>query len=253
MASLNMPDEVEVKSMNLPSRFVGTLFWPGETFADVNLEPRWLAPIVVAMVVAFFSAVVWNQRIAVDWDQVIRDRYVSSGRAEPSAEMVQQQAGMAKKIFSYTPIINALLTPVIYLALAAAFAVGLTLMEAQTTYKKILAVVAWSGCCVDILPAIAMTTVLLLRPPSDVDPTMLNSVLATSLEFFLPASTGPALRALASSFDIFTIYFLILLVIGFARIGGSAKITKTATAFIVFGEWVLWIAVKVSWFALFGA
>lgn len=248
-----MPVEVAVKHMNLPRRFVGTLFWPGETFADVNREPRWLAPIVVAMVVAFFSAVVWNQRIAVDWDQVIRDRYVSSGRAEPSAELVQQQAGMAKRIFSYTPIINALLTPVIYLALAAAFAVGLTLMEAQTTYKKILAVVAWSGCCVDILLAIAMTPVLLLRPPADADPSTLNSIMATSLDFFLPASTGPALKALAASFDIFTIYFLILLVIGFAHIGGSRKITKSVTAFIVFGEWVLWIAVKVGWFALFGA
>jgi hypothetical protein len=239
--------------MNLPSRFIGTLFWPNETFADVNREPRWLAPIVVAMVVAFFSAVVWNQRIAVNWDQVIRDRYASSGRAEPSAEMIQQQAGMAKRVFGYTPIINALLTPLIYLALAAAFAVGLTLMEAQTTYKKILAVVAWSACCVDILLAIAMTAVLLLRPPANVDPAMLTGVMATSLEFFLSASTGPALKALASSFDIFTIYFLILLVIGFARIGGSAKITRSATAFIVFAEWGLWIAVKVGWFALFGA
>jgi hypothetical protein len=125
-------------------------------------------------------------------------------------------------------------------------------MQAQTNYKKILAVIAWSGCGVDIVTAIVMTTVLLLRPVSDIDPTKLNSVMVTSLEFILPASTGPTLRAFASSLDIFTIYFLVLLIIGFAQIGGSSKITKTATAVLVFGEWMIWIAVKVSWVATFG-
>ena len=233
-------------------RLVGTLFWPNQTFADVDREPSWVAPVIIAMLVAFFSAFVFNQRITVDWDRLIRDRYESAGRAEPPAEVVQQQAGVAQKVFRYGPLINALVTPLFYFVLAALFAVGLTLMEAQTTYKKILAVVAWSSCGVGIVAEIVMTTVLLLRPAADIDPTRPDSVMVTSPEFLLSANAAPALRAFASSFDVFTIYFLVLLVIGFAQIGGSAKITKTSATVLVLVEWMIWIGLKVGWVAVFG-
>jgi hypothetical protein len=52
--------------------------------------------------------------------------------------------------------------------------------------------------------------------------------------------------------DLFTIWWLILLSIGFAAIAGSRKITSSKTGVMIFGFWALFILVKVAWAAAFG-
>ena len=175
----------------------------------------------------------------------------ASGNPAPSEEIVQRQVSLASRITSLTPYINSIATVVIYILLAAIFAMGLMLLQAQTTFKKVLAVVAWSGCGLELMAAIATVAVLLIGDMTDFDPSK-SRVLLTSLEVFVPSNTPAPVRALAASFDLFTIWFNILLVIGFAAIGGTRKITKTTTAGLVFGFWGLFVLVKVGWAAIFG-
>ncbi|HEY9231521.1 MAG TPA: hypothetical protein VIS78_05225, partial [Blastocatellia bacterium] len=87
---------------------------------------------------------------------------------------------------------------------------------------------------------------------NSVDPTQGLNIVPSNAAAFLPAGSSPALTSFASSLDIFSIWYLILLSIGLAAIAGARKITAKKTAGIVFGLWIVWVIVKVGWRALFG-
>jgi hypothetical protein len=249
-SSVQGPPHVE-PSFSAGQRLIGTLFWPGQTFADINRKSTWIAPVLIAICITFATGVFLNYRLQINWDRFIREHLEASGNPAPSDEVVQRQASLAARITSFTPYINSLATQLISVVLAAMFAVGMMLLEAQTTFKKVFSVVVWSSCALELVATIATVGVVLISDLTDFDPTK-SSVLLTSLEILLPSGTRAPLRALAASFDVFTFWFNILLVIGLAAIGGSRKITKVTTAGLVFGLWGLFVLIKIGWAAIFG-
>lgn len=238
-------------SFGAAERLIGTLLWPAQTFADVNRKPTWIAPVLISICIVFATGVFLNFRLQINWDRFIRERLEASGNPAPSDEVVQRQASLASRITSFSPYINSIATPLIYVVLAAIFAVGMMLLEAQTTFRKVFSVVAWSSCGLELLSAVATIAVVSISDLTDFDPAK-SSVLLTSLEILLPSGAPAPLRALAASFDVFTFWFNILLLIGLAAIGGSRKITKPVTAGLVFGLWGLFVLIKVGWAAIFG-
>ncbi len=63
-----------------------------------------------------------------------------------------------------------------------------------------------------------------------------------------PASANKALYALASSFDIVTIWILVLLGMGIATVAG----VKRSSGYIaVFGWWAIFVLIGVGWAAAF--
>ncbi len=249
-SSVEAPPDVE-PSFGAGQRLLGTLFWPGQTFADINRKPTWIAPVLIAICIAFATGVFLNYRLQINWDRFIRERLEAAGSPAPSDEAVQRQASLASRITSFAPYINGVATLLIYTALAAIFAAGMMLLEAQTTFKKVFSVVAWSSCALELVSAIATVVVVSMGDLADFDPTK-SRVLLTSLEVLLPSGAPAPLRALAASFDVFTFWFNILLVMGLAAIGGTRKITKATTAGLVFGLWGLFVLIKVGWAAIFG-
>jgi hypothetical protein len=71
----------------------------------------------------------------------------------------------------------------------------------------------------------------------------------SNLGAFLPADTAPALLAAASSLDVFALWSLVLLVIGFRRIPALSRGSATAIPIVLWGAWV---AAKVGWRLVFG-
>ena len=101
-------------------------------------------------------------------------------------------------------------TPIYYLILAGIFALGLLLMQAKTTFKKILSVVAWSGVATAIVGTIVFCASLFVRDTEGLDPSKPGAVSVTNLAAFLPTNIPKALASIAGSFDIFTIWFLVI-------------------------------------------
>jgi hypothetical protein len=97
-----------------------------------------------------------------------------------------------------------------------------------------------------MLGAILAIVVLALKPYGQVDPQALT---ATNLAAFLPGDSAPWLTSLGASIDLFWIWCMILLAIGFSK-ANPRKISKGTAAAIVFGLWLLWVLVKVGWAAL---
>ena len=71
--TVQKPEE-ETARMGPFQRLTGVLFSPGDTFADVNRKPTYIAPIVIVVVVALAGSIVFSMRVKVDWERIARDR-----------------------------------------------------------------------------------------------------------------------------------------------------------------------------------
>lgn len=235
------------------SLLLGTLISPGETFRRLARRPTWLAPLIISMAAASASALVFNLRATIDWSRVVHERLEASGVTAPSDAVLAQQVELAERLARYTPLMDAAFVPLLCLAVSCAFALGLMLMAAKTTFKKVFSVVVWSYCAVSVVLAVVTIIVLLVREPGQVDPEDLYGVVKTNPSFLLSAGTGAALKALVSSFDLFSVWFLSLLTVGFAETEDTRKFGKGRAAAVVVGAWALWVVVKTGWAAAFGA
>jgi hypothetical protein len=241
------------------SRLTGTLLSPGETFVDVNRKPTWLAPMIIGVITIIASSLFLTWRVHPNWDEIIRNqvkkRMEKSNQSIPE-DQLQQQINIGKTIAKFFPIIGAIFTPVFYLAVAGIFALGMMLIQAKTTFKKILSVVSWTFAAMGILSTIVMMASLMVRDEEglrNVDPSQPAGIVPTNLAVFLASDVSPVIKAIAGSLDIFSIWILVLLSIGFAAIAGSRKVTTGKAATVVFGFWLVFVVIKVGWAAMFGA
>ena len=241
------------------SRLTGTLLSPGETFVDVNRKPTWLAPMIIGVITIIASSLFLTWRVHPNWDEIIRNqvkkRMEKSNQSIPE-DQLQQQINIGKTIAKFYPIIGAIFMPIIYVVVGGIFALGMMLIQAKTTFKKILSVVSWTFAAMGLLGAIVMMASLMVRDEEglrNIDPTQASGIVPTNLAVFLASDASPVIKAIAGSLDVFSIWTLILLSIGFAAIAGSKKITTGKTATVVFGFWLVLVVVKVGWAAMFGA
>ena len=246
-------DSQEPAKLGPVGRLIGVLFSPGETFADINRKPTWLVPMILAMIVTIGSFLAFNWRVKPDWPKIIRAQMIQraedNNQPKPSEDQLEQGVEVGMKITKGIAYASALFAPVTYLALSGIFALSLIFVQANTTFKKILSVVAWSGCGIWLVSIVVTTAVLMAKDAeslAEIDMSNPSAMTATNLSAFLPSDSSGALKALASSLDVFSIWWIILLIIGLAAIGGSKKITKSTTAKIVLALWILFVLGKVG-------
>jgi hypothetical protein len=249
------------------SRLIGTLLSPGETFADINRKPTWIAPMIIVLVTGLAASVFLEWRVKPDWERFFRTQVTKalerSGRTVPPEQIDQQvafQVKFAKTDFSSPlSILLTLLKLVLYVVFscvvpAGVFALGLMFMQAKTTFKKILSVVSWSTAATGLVGALVFMASLMVRDPEslrDVNPTEITSLVPTNLGVILPSDVSPAIASIAGSLDIFTIWLLILFTIGFATISGARNMSSSKTGKLVFGLWIVWVLIKAAGAALF--
>ncbi|NQT25082.1 YIP1 family protein [candidate division KSB1 bacterium] len=226
-------ETMETKEMGLISRIVGIFSAPTETFESINRKPTWLMPFLIVVI------------LTITMQYFVRDIGMKDQVAKMEARgMSDEQLEMVKKQMSGpAQYIGIVAIPVVTLAIWAIISGILmlgtnTAMGGQATFKKMFAVQAWSSL-VGMLGGI-LKTVLIISKGS-------TQGVATSLAIILPtpalAETPPVMYRLLSKFDVFTIWALVLWVIGIAAVG-NLDTKKSAT--VVIAIWVLWIILSVA-------
>ena len=250
-------------------RFFGALFSPGETFEDVNRKPTWLVPFLILLLgtLAFSAFVEW--RVKPDWDQIF-NRMVEKRMGKPLKDLPpDQQAQIASQLewskrIARTDLASpvglaisvakiAIFCVIYFIIPAAIYALGMMFMQAQTTFKKIVSVVFWSGAATAIVSYIVYAASIMIRDPESFRGTEAPQpagLVPTNLGVLVPSDASPALHSLAASFDIFAIWFLILVAIGFSYIAGRKKFTTSRMARFVFGLWLVWVLIKAGFASL---
>jgi hypothetical protein len=237
------PPEAPQAKLSAMQRIIGVFTSPGETFADIARVPTWVVPVVLLTVLSLIFCAVMMQRV--DWNSFLEKQMSKSARFEQlSSDQKAQQLAMAQKIIPFQVYGFGLLGPLLFAVILGAIYLGAfnLFLGAGLKFKQSLGVVAHASM-VSLISTPLGIIVMLLKRPGEVDP---EHLMATNVGEYLSSDAPKALLKFAGSLDIFIIWILCLVAIGFAA-ANPKKISKGGAFGVVFGLWAVWVLVKVGW------
>ena len=222
-------------------------FAPREAFARIVRGPRLLLPLVAYAAIVLVFTGVWMSKM--DPSEFMKTQIEESGRADQmSAEQRQQiieQQARFMPIFGWVvgPVVIAIMLLVVSAALMFIYRF---FYAGEVTFKQSLAIDVWVFLAVSIVSVPVTLAVLALKGDWNVDP---NQVVQANLGLLLDKSTAAKpLWALATSIDVFVLWMVFLLAVGF---GVACRRPTSSTIWGVGIAWALMVACKVGWAALF--
>jgi len=225
------------------ARVFGALFNPVPTFESIARRPDWILPL--ALLVLLGTAVGAELAQRVDWEQVINRQMDASSQAQQlSAEQRAQRVEVGTKVARGICCAAGILGSPILLLIFSGIYLGAfnVLANAGLRFEQSVGIVA-HALMPSLISSVLAVIVLMVKDPGTIDP---NHPLATDLYAFLPADAPKWLQALGSSLELFFIWILVLVAIGFAA--ANPRKVKRGTAFaLVFGLWGVWVLGKVIW------
>jgi len=242
-----MPVAEPQASISPLGRIVGVFFSPKATFEDIARKPSWILPVLISTILGIGSTVVLNQRV--NWREYIAQQIEKSPRAaQLSAEQKQQQSEISAKVTVYVVYGVGVLGGVLFaVVVGAVMMLAYNLLAgAGATFSQSMAIAAHT-LLVGIVSTPIFLIVLLLRAPGTVDP---DNPVATNLAAFLPEESAKWLVTLCKSLDIFTIWMLVLIAIGFAAVN-PRKLKGSKPYVVAFSVWGALVVVKVLWAFIF--
>ena len=230
-------------------RLVGVLFDPKPAFADIAQRPRPWGPIVLLSLLSVVFTFLLSQRVG--WEQVVRKAIESNPRAmeripaDRMDQVVQQQAKVSA--------IAAYVFSVVGMALAGAILGGIylfvfnVLAGADIRFGQSFGIVCYALLPRGLLALLGML-LMYIKEPAEFD---IQHPAATNLGVFLDPDSVPRwVQAVAGSIDIFTIWVIVLLAVGYTA---AARKMSWGRAFgWVLGTWILWLVVVGVWNGIFG-
>jgi hypothetical protein len=224
-------------------RIMGVLFSPKATFEDIARRPSWVLPVVLSTVMGILATAALNQRV--DWRDVISQQIEKSPRAgNLSAEQKQQQIEVGSKISANIVYVVGVVGSILFaLVVAAVMMLAYNLLAgAGASFSQSFGIAAHT-LVTGLVSTPIFLLVLFLKPKGTIDP---ENPVVTNLAAFLPEESAKWLVALCKSIDIFTIWTLVLLAIGFAAVNPK-KLRGSKSYVIAFSVWGAVVVVKVLW------
>jgi hypothetical protein len=227
----------------------GVFSQPGKTFEALVGRPTWWLPFVLLVAAVGASIVVATPKI--DQEQTIREafekRAEKTGAKVPETQILQAAERSRQFAWLGAPI-GVVFVAVVFFGVAGVLVGTAKAFGGELSYAQMLAIYGHSGLP-NVGGAILSIPIFMTLPDGSLTQQAAQRVVASNLGAFLPADTAPALLAAASSLDVFGLWSLALLVIGFRRI---PALSPGAAAAIPIVLWGLWVAAKVGWRVVFG-
>ena len=214
----------------------GAFSGPSETFARLLRRPTWWLPFVLYAAVAVAGSFLMAPKV--DWDRSAQEAMAQqaekSGRPIPPEAIPRVASFMKLTMTAGTPVFVAIIAFAMPLVLwGAARAFG-----GEVGYAQALSLWLHANLPGVVKGVLAVPVILTLADAS-MNLKAVGTCLKSSVAAFLPESAPQALQTLGSFLDVFTIWSLVLVVIGFRRIPGLAKSAATAIPLVLFALLVL--------------
>ena len=229
-------------------RLIGVLVSPLKTFASIAERPTWL---LAFLVVAFAPAIPGFLAVPkVDWEEVARTQIENSPfTGDLSREQIDQQVEMSANVSPYVvyawPGLMAIGVLIFGLVCWGIF----NLAGGESTFPRSMAVLT-HGFMPMVVSSLIAIPVILGTEHIEAEDLQADIIVKSNLAVFAPEGAGPALLKLLSKFDVFSIWVLVLLILGFSRV---TKVKTAVAAGIVLALWlVFWVGVPVGMAAVFG-
>jgi len=236
--------------MGAISRIVGVFFSPGVTFRDIALRPNWIAPMILLIVVWFgLCATLVKRANWVDYtkQQIEKNKFAAShieALPEAQKEAAYEQGAQRSKVSQY--VRGVIGWPLLILFSAAInFAAFRLIGGVRTNFGTAFAISTFAHLPMSLRELLAIP-VTFLKDPQSIDP---QNFLASNPAAFLGDSAPAWQLILFGSLDIFAIWAIILMAVGFsaadpkkAPIGKALGISfGTTFSFVLLFTMIAWI------------
>jgi len=235
------------KSDNALSRIFGVLFSPKATFESIARRPTWLLPVLLLTVLSLGVLGIFGQRGG--WPAYLQKQMAASSRFE-QLPADQQQRALEQTLkfaprFAYFEVVIVIFGAIVITS-AILFGVFNGLSGTKLKFKTSLGIVAHASMT-GLVSGILGIVIVSLKDPATID---LQNIVASNAGTFLSSDAPKWLAALLGSLDIFSLWNMILLAIGFTT--AAPKQLTTAKSFAwVFIMWLVYVVVKVGLTAAF--
>ncbi|MGB6431556.1 MAG: YIP1 family protein [Candidatus Acidiferrales bacterium] len=227
-------------------RLVGAIVNPKPTFESIVRRPDWILPIILGCLI--FMAVVAAFTYRGGWPSFFEKQAANNSRMEqmtPEAResLIEKQEKIAPA-FGY---IEGAVLPFLSVLVVSGVLLGAFTMTGgtKTTFKTSLGIAAYAGLPW-VINGLLGVLVIFLKDPASVD---LQNLVASNPGAFLASDAPKWLAALLTSIDIFAIWNIALIGLGFSVI--NPKKLSFGKAFgTVLVLWMFYVAVKVGAIAL---
>ncbi len=218
-------------------RVIDAYVAPGKTFTDIRRDASWWLPFLLGILISL--CFVYSVDRQIGFDQVAQANINRSEQAQqlmnslPATQRDQRMhlVALTTRIISYAyPVVTLIFALIGAGILMISFNFGL---GATAGYKQYLAVWFYAG--LPLLIKYLLAAIAIFAGASTEQFDMRNPV-GTNIGWYLSSDVPLWVRTFLSSLDIFTIWAVVLLVLGCATI---AKVKRSSAAFIVVGWWVL--------------
>ncbi len=246
MATTSLPAPEAQAPVSHFGRIIGVFFSPKQTFASIAERPSWVAPLLLMIVLATCVGTLLNTKM--NWGDYIRHKAEENARFSQLSEEDKDKAlgGQVKFWASFSYWSGIVVVPILVLFFALIYWGAFNLFRGAGLRFGQAFGITTHAFLPTALSSILALIILPLKSYGDVDP---ENVVATSLKAYLPDSAPKVLIALGGSLELFWIWFLVLVAVGFAA-ANPKKIKPAASFGIVFGLWAVWVLGKVAWAAI---
>ncbi|MFZ3340108.1 MAG: YIP1 family protein [Terriglobales bacterium] len=237
-------DPQQPAPLSEPQRIIDTFIAPSKTFADLRRNASWWAPFVLIVIIGYIFIYAVDQKVTFQTvvDNAIKMQPKAQERLEGLSPEKRQDAIRKNvtitKFISYAIPVFAL---IIYLVFAGVIFASIKFgANAEVQFGAVFALIVYTR-----LPELlrALLSSASLFAGASTDSFDINNPLATNGAYFMDPSASPILRAFVGSFDIITIWTLVLVAIGIPCI---AKVKRSTAFGIVAGWFIFTILVKVG-------
>jgi hypothetical protein len=234
------PGDPQPAGMSEVSRLAGVFFEPKKAFTDIAAHPRWIVPLLLLIVASFTVAMIFAQkgvfRIAVEQQMA---RSPQSQQLSPEQREQQTQIGMKfATIIGYcTPVVVVVMYLVIALVL---WGVTSGILSAPVRFGQVFAIVSYAE-----LPSLlkAILTVVVVQIKNVADFNVQNPLMFNPGAFMDPQATPKFLYAMASWFDLFTFWIILLMATGLKAAAGK-KLSFGGALFAVLLPWAVIVLIS---------
>jgi hypothetical protein len=243
-ASIPAPEApAEVSSIG---RIFGAIFNPGPTFESIVRRPNWILPIILGCLI--FMAVVAAFTYRGGWPSFFEKQDADNSRIQQmSPEERQSTLEKQEKIAPTFGYVEGVVLPFLSVLVVAGVLLGAFTLtgSVKVNFKTSLAIAAYAGLPW-VINGVLGVLVIFLKDPATVD---LQNLVASNPGAFLSGDAPKWLAALLTSIDIFAIWNIALVAVGFSVI--NPKKLSFGKAFItVLVLWMFYVVVKVGAIAL---
>lgn len=231
---------------NFFERIVGVLFSPTETFEDIVRKPDFVAPLLFIVILGYLATALILPKM--DFTSMLDQQVETMRKQNPN--MKDEDIERMGRIVTSSVKVMSWVFPLLFIAwyaiVAGVLLLAFRLMGGEGTFGQAFSVTLYSWMPLVLLSI--LTTVIVFARGS-FDPVTAATLVKSNPAFLVDMKANPVLFSLLSSIDLFVIWMLILLSIGFAVM---SKLSKAKSAVIVFSLWIAMLVIKVG-FAAIGA